>query len=331
VTGARSRGALPLKKTGPWGARRATRNRSSRRRRTVGGGSEGSAALLGVARTAARELAVAVRTAWAVRATGTVASVSHDDSLRQRDEGRGRSSERRWSGGQGSLRAVSRSARPTQPCPRRTRALSRAGKRNRAELSRPRRPRRARTRTSGRSGPPLTMASVALRTARIFFEWKQVDAILGAVQQVIMRGVASKPQVPDVRCSLSRLGGKDPPWVGNSVPDPVPSGRRLAGYALSVARTNRAEGSVSRCGVTTCRVRSRAVSSEALEEAARLYESAADELEQAAQHCRTAARHFHEREVPRAAAHAWAALGHVLVAEDSLQSQARTHAEKSTP
>ena len=80
-----------------------------------------------------------------------------------------------------------------------------------------------------------------------------------------------------------------------------------------------------------CRVRSRAVSSEALEEAARLYESAADELEQAAQHCRTAARHFREREVPRAAAHAWAALGHVLVAEDSLQSQARAHAEKSTP
>ena len=90
-------------------------------------------------------------------------------------------------------------------------------------------------------------------------------------------------------------------------------------------------GVASPCGLTPCRVRSRAVSSDGLEEAARLYESAADELDQAAQHGRTAARHFRDREVPRAAAHAWAAFGHVLVAEDSLHLQARTHAEKSTP
>jgi hypothetical protein len=91
------------------------------------------------------------------------------------------------------------------------------------------------------------------------------------------------------------------------------------------------QNGASRCGTTLCGVRSRAVSSDRLEEAARLYESAADELERAAQHCRTAARHFREHEVPRAAAHAWAAFGHVLVAEDSLHLQARTHAEKSTP
>jgi hypothetical protein len=71
--------------------------------------------------------------------------------------------------------------------------------------------------------------------------------------------------------------------------------------------------------------------SENLEEAAGLYESAAEELEQAAKHCRTAARHFRDQEVPRGAAHAWAALGHIRAAEESLDAQARTHAGKSVP
>jgi hypothetical protein len=62
-----------------------------------------------------------------------------------------------------------------------------------------------------------------------------------------------------------------------------------------------------------------------------LFDGAADELEQAAQHCRTAAGHFREREVPRGAAHAWAALGHVLNAQEQLERQARVHAEKSSP
>ena len=70
---------------------------------------------------------------------------------------------------------------------------------------------------------------------------------------------------------------------------------------------------------------------EGLEEAARLYDAAAEELEQAAKHCRTAARHFRDREVPRGAAHAWAAYGHLLAAEDSLDEQARAHASKSNP
>jgi 1-aminocyclopropane-1-carboxylate deaminase/D-cysteine desulfhydrase-like pyridoxal-dependent ACC family enzyme len=71
--------------------------------------------------------------------------------------------------------------------------------------------------------------------------------------------------------------------------------------------------------------------SEGLDEAARLYDAAAEELEQAARHCRTAARHFRDKEVPRGAAHAWAALGHIRAAEESLEAQARTHASKSVP
>ena len=68
---------------------------------------------------------------------------------------------------------------------------------------------------------------------------------------------------------------------------------------------------------------------EGLEEAAALYDAAAEELEQAAKHCKTAARHFRDEEVPRGAAHAWAAYGHIRAAEESLDAQARTHARKS--
>jgi hypothetical protein len=68
-----------------------------------------------------------------------------------------------------------------------------------------------------------------------------------------------------------------------------------------------------------------------MEQAAKLYDAAAEELEQAVAHCRTAARHFREGVVPRAAAHAWAAFGHLKTAEESLEAQARTHAERSNP
>jgi hypothetical protein len=68
-----------------------------------------------------------------------------------------------------------------------------------------------------------------------------------------------------------------------------------------------------------------------LEAVARLFEGAAEELDQAAAHCRTAARHFRDRAVPRGAAHAWAALGHIRTAEAFLDEQARTHASKSNP
>ena len=71
--------------------------------------------------------------------------------------------------------------------------------------------------------------------------------------------------------------------------------------------------------------------SDELEAAADLFDEAAAELELAAQHCRTAAGHFREREVPRGTAHAWAALGHVLEAQEQLERQARIHAGKSNP
>jgi hypothetical protein len=71
--------------------------------------------------------------------------------------------------------------------------------------------------------------------------------------------------------------------------------------------------------------------SAALESSAKLYDAAASELEVAARHCRTAAEHFRNNEVPRGAAHAWAALGHVLQAGESLQRQAREHATRSVP
>ncbi len=68
---------------------------------------------------------------------------------------------------------------------------------------------------------------------------------------------------------------------------------------------------------------------ERLEAAAALYERAAAELRTAAEHCDTSARHFRDGEVPRAAAHAWAARGHLLNAERELDEQARTHASRS--
>lgn len=70
---------------------------------------------------------------------------------------------------------------------------------------------------------------------------------------------------------------------------------------------------------------------EDLETAARLFDDAADELEQAVAHCRTAAAHFRAQEVPRGAAHAWAAWGHLDLAAERLHEQARMHAGKSNP
>jgi hypothetical protein len=71
--------------------------------------------------------------------------------------------------------------------------------------------------------------------------------------------------------------------------------------------------------------------SERLDAAARLFEEAADELQQALEHCRVAAQHLRDELVPRGAAHAWAARGHLLKAEKLLDAQAREHAEHSVP
>ena len=62
-----------------------------------------------------------------------------------------------------------------------------------------------------------------------------------------------------------------------------------------------------------------------LEAAASLFDSAADELDLAGAHARKAAEHFREGDVPRAASHAWAALGHLKTGEDRLVVHAREH------
>jgi hypothetical protein len=70
---------------------------------------------------------------------------------------------------------------------------------------------------------------------------------------------------------------------------------------------------------------------ERLEASAKLSDEAAAQLEQALAHCRTAAQHFRDHEIPRAAAHAWAVRGHLLEAQERLDRQAREHAERSVP
>jgi len=68
---------------------------------------------------------------------------------------------------------------------------------------------------------------------------------------------------------------------------------------------------------------------ERLEATARLYDEAGDELERAVAHCRVAAEHFRGGEIPRGAAHAWAAYGHLLAAHAALDVQAREHRLRS--
>ena len=68
-----------------------------------------------------------------------------------------------------------------------------------------------------------------------------------------------------------------------------------------------------------------------LDAAAALYDEAAEQLDVAAQHCRTAAQHFRDGIVPRGAAHAWAAYGHLRQAQKRLDDQAIEHARVSNP
>ncbi len=69
---------------------------------------------------------------------------------------------------------------------------------------------------------------------------------------------------------------------------------------------------------------------ERLEAAAKLYDEAAKELDLAARHCEVAAQHFRDNLVPRGAAHAWAARGHMLEAEARLDEQAREHSRRTS-
>jgi hypothetical protein len=101
-------------------------------------------------------------------------------------------------------------------------------------------------------------------------------------------------------------------------------GRSATGSDDSIPRQFRHEaGRVSFVADVPDDVRAR------LGQAAHLYEQAAEELEGAVAHCRRAAEHFRDGEVPRATAHAWAALGHVREAEQRLDEQAREHRLRS--
>ena len=64
---------------------------------------------------------------------------------------------------------------------------------------------------------------------------------------------------------------------------------------------------------------------------AELFEEVAQQLDLAAAHARTAARHFRDREYARMGAHAWAAQGHIHEAQSRLARQSRDHARVSTP
>jgi hypothetical protein len=71
-------------------------------------------------------------------------------------------------------------------------------------------------------------------------------------------------------------------------------------------------------------------STSTLEDEAARYERVADELRLAAAHCATTAAHYRAADVPRAAAHAWAASGHVELARRELADAAVAHASHST-
>ncbi|MEK7465996.1 MAG: hypothetical protein AAB074_01160 [Planctomycetota bacterium] len=67
-----------------------------------------------------------------------------------------------------------------------------------------------------------------------------------------------------------------------------------------------------------------------LKAAARL-DDIARELEAAALHAHTAAGHFRKGNVPRAAAHAFAAIGHSAGASRVIEDVARAHARRARP
>ncbi len=69
--------------------------------------------------------------------------------------------------------------------------------------------------------------------------------------------------------------------------------------------------------------------SERLDAVAQAYDEVAAELQQALAHVRVAAEHYRNELVPRGAAHAWAAHGHLLAAQEQLEAQARDHASNS--
>jgi hypothetical protein len=60
-----------------------------------------------------------------------------------------------------------------------------------------------------------------------------------------------------------------------------------------------------------------------------MFKAAAEKLERAAAHCRIAAKHYTDRDVPRGCAHAFAALGDIALASDAIDQNAKLHAGKA--
>jgi len=67
------------------------------------------------------------------------------------------------------------------------------------------------------------------------------------------------------------------------------------------------------------------------DEQAERFDQVAAELELAAAHCRSTAKHFRDREIPRAGAHAFAAHGHWVAAGATFDEAAVAHADKAIP
>jgi hypothetical protein len=68
---------------------------------------------------------------------------------------------------------------------------------------------------------------------------------------------------------------------------------------------------------------------DAREALAARYDQAADELEAAVHHLRTAAQRFRDADVPRGCAHAFAAYGHMHTAQGQIDLNAVIHASKA--
>jgi hypothetical protein len=71
------------------------------------------------------------------------------------------------------------------------------------------------------------------------------------------------------------------------------------------------------------------MSDDVLGKTAAHYEDAASELDRAAAHLRIAAQHFRAPDVPRGCAHAFAAYGHIRVAQRQIDEHAELHRTKA--
>ena len=65
------------------------------------------------------------------------------------------------------------------------------------------------------------------------------------------------------------------------------------------------------------------------DDVAAAFKAAAEKLDRAAAHCRIAALHYEDREIPRGCAHAFAALGDMKQAERAIDANAILHSGKA--